>query len=143
MKTLTFVTAAVAALVLSATTMAAQQASPTLTVRSSSFGKVLFDGRGFVLYAFTKDARRSACNGACAQKWPPYIVHGSLHAGPSVNRSLLGTVRRTNGAQQLTYAGRPLYYYVGDKRPGQILCQNVSEFGGLWLIVRPSGKLVR
>ena len=43
----------------------------------------------------------------------------------------------------LSYAGRPLYYYVNDRRPGQILCQNVAEFGGTWLIVRPSGKLVR
>jgi predicted lipoprotein with Yx(FWY)xxD motif len=143
MKTLTLLVATAAALALSATSMASQQASSTLTVRSSSFGKVLFDGRGFVLYAFTKDTRLSACNGACAKAWPPYIVHGSLRASPNVNRSLLGTVRRANSARQVTYAGRPLYYYVGDKRPGQILCQNVSEFGGLWLVVRPTGKLVR
>jgi predicted lipoprotein with Yx(FWY)xxD motif len=143
MKTLTLLAAGVAALVLSATTMGSTQAASTLTVRSSSFGKVLFDGRGFVLYAFTKDTRRSACSGACAKKWPPYIVHGSLRAGANVNRSLLGTVRRANGARQVTYAGRPLYYYTGDKSPGQILCQNVSEFGGLWLVVRPTGKLVR
>ncbi len=33
--------------------------------------------------------------------------------------------------------------YVDDRKPGQILCQNVDEFGGLWLVVRPSGRLVR
>jgi hypothetical protein len=33
--------------------------------------------------------------------------------------------------------------YVGDTKPGQILCQDVFEYGGRWLIVRPSGKLVR
>ena len=38
---------------------------------------------------------------------------------------------------------QPLYFYVGDRQPGQILCQNAREFGGLWLIVRPTGKLVR
>jgi hypothetical protein len=43
----------------------------------------------------------------------------------------------------VTYAGRPLYYDVGDSRPGQILCQDVLEYGGRWLILRPSGKLVR
>ena len=48
-----------------------------------------------------------------------------------------------DGSRQATYAGRPLYYYVGDRKPSQILCQNVSEFGGLWLVVRPSGTLVR
>jgi predicted lipoprotein with Yx(FWY)xxD motif len=143
MKTLTLLAAAAAALAFSATTMASQQAAPTLTIRSSSFGKVLFDGRGFVLYAFTKDTQRSACSGACAGKWPPYIVHGNLRAGPNLRQTLLGTVRRANGARQVTYAGRPLYYYTGDKRAGQILCQSVSEFGGLWLVVRPTGRLVR
>ena len=119
-------------------------AKPTLTVRSSSFGRVLFDGRGFVLYAFTRDPRkRSACSGACATAWPPYILKGRLLAGKGITKSLLGTTRRANGTRQVTYAGRPLYYYVGDRRAGQILCQNVREFGGLWLVVRPSGKLVR
>jgi predicted lipoprotein with Yx(FWY)xxD motif len=131
------------ALASASSTMASQQVAPTLTVRSSSFGKVLFDGRGFVLYAFTKDRRSSACSGACAKAWPPYVVRGAVRAGTGVKASLLSTVRRANGSRQVTYAGRPLYYYVGDRKPGQILCQNVSEFGGLWLIVRPSGKLVR
>jgi hypothetical protein len=43
----------------------------------------------------------------------------------------------------VTYAGKPLYYYVGDKGPFQLLCQNVAEFGGRWLVVRPSGATVR
>jgi predicted lipoprotein with Yx(FWY)xxD motif len=58
-------------------------------------------------------------------------------------RTAVRTTRRADGTLQVTYAGRPLYYYVGDRRPGQILCQNVSEYGGLWFVVRPSGCLVR
>jgi predicted lipoprotein with Yx(FWY)xxD motif len=143
MRKLILLGVACIALTAASSTMASEQAGPTLTARSSSFGKVLFDGRGFVLYAFTKDRRTSACSGACAKAWPPYVVRGGVRAGTGVKASLLATVRRANGARQVTYAGRPLYYYVGDKKPGQILCQNVSEFGGLWLIVRPSGKLVR
>lgn len=116
----------------------------TLTTHSSRFGKVLFDGRGFVLYAFTRDRGRSACYGACAKAWPPYFApKGTLSVGSGVKRSLLGTVKRRNGKRQVTYAGRPLYYYVGDRSAGQILCQDVDEFGGTWLVVRPSGKLVR
>jgi predicted lipoprotein with Yx(FWY)xxD motif len=115
----------------------------TLTVRSSEYGRILFDGRGFVLYGFTADGRRrSVCTGACAAAWPPYIVTGTPRAGRGVNKSLLGTIRRAGGKRQVTYAGRPLYYYVGDRRPGQILCQDVFEFGGEWLVVRPSGGLV-
>jgi predicted lipoprotein with Yx(FWY)xxD motif len=56
---------------------------------------------------------------------------------------LLGTTRRAGGKLQVTYAGRPLYYYYGDTKPGQVRCQNVREFGGLWLVMRPDGRLVR
>jgi predicted lipoprotein with Yx(FWY)xxD motif len=118
-------------------------AKPTVTVKSSDFGRVLFDGSNRALYAFTRDPRgRSACYGACAAAWPPYIVTGTLRAPTGTSRSLLGTTRRRDGKRQLTYAGRPLYHYVGDP-VGQIRCQNVREFGGLWLVVRPSGALVR
>jgi predicted lipoprotein with Yx(FWY)xxD motif len=116
----------------------------TLTAKSSRFGKAIFDGRGFVLYGFTRDRKASACYGACAKAWPPYFApKGGLRVGAGLKRSLLGTVKRKNGKRQVTYAGKPLYYYVGDTRPGQILCQNVVEYGGRWLILRPSGTYVR
>jgi predicted lipoprotein with Yx(FWY)xxD motif len=117
---------------------------PTLTAGPSSYGRVLFDGRGFALYAFTRDARgKSFCAGACAKAWPPYVVKARPRAASGVQARLLGTTKRANGSLQVTYAGRPLYYYVGDRNKGQILCQNVREFGGVWLVIRPSGALVR
>ncbi len=139
------VLAAVAAAVLAPSAMPEQSAArATLTARSSPFGKAIFDGRGFVLYAFTRDKGSSACCGACAKAWPPYFApKGELRVGTGLKRSLLGTVKRKKGKRQVTYAGKPLYYYVGDTRPGQILCQDVVEYGGRWLIVSPSGKLVR
>jgi predicted lipoprotein with Yx(FWY)xxD motif len=116
----------------------------SVTVAGSAYGRIPFDGRGFVLYAFTHDRRgRSSCSGDCARAWPPYVVRGRPSAGRGVNAKLLETTTRRDGSKQVTYAGRPLYYYVGDRKPKQILCQNVREFGGLWLIVRPSGALVR
>ena len=140
------VLAVLAAVLLTGSDMAAARsdaASATLTVRSSNYGRILFDGSNRALYAFTRDPRgKTTCYGACAVAWPPYIVSGKLTAGAGASRSLLGTVRRRDGRRQLTYAGRPLYYYVHDG-VGQVLCQNVSEFGGLWLVVRGSGKLVR
>jgi predicted lipoprotein with Yx(FWY)xxD motif len=121
----------------------ATAAAPSVTVRASNFGRILFDGSNRALYAFTRDPRgRTTCYGACAAAWPPYIARGALRAGAGTSRSLLGTTRRRDGTRQLTYAGKPLYYYVHDG-PGQVLCQNVREFGGLWLVVRPSGRLVR
>ena len=109
-------------------------------MHASKYGRILFDGRGFALYTFTRDPRgRSTCAGACAKKWPPDIVSNRPAAGKGAKCSLLRTVRRSDGSLQATYAGRPLYYYVSDKKPGQILCQNVSLFGGLWLVVRADG----
>jgi predicted lipoprotein with Yx(FWY)xxD motif len=134
-------TAAAIVQVLAAPSMGQQRS--TVGAHPSSYGTILFDGRGFVLYAFTRDLRgRSACSGACAKAWPPYLVHGRVFAAAGAKARLLGMARRSDGTTQATYAGRPLYYYVGDRKPGQILCQDVSEFGGRWLVVRPSGKLV-
>jgi predicted lipoprotein with Yx(FWY)xxD motif len=135
---------ALALLALAPAAMSRESAAPTLTVKSSSFGRVIFDGRGFVLYAFTRDKNgRSACYGACAKAWPVYYAKGTLRAGTGIKRSLIGTTKRRDGHRQITYAGRPLYYYVGDTKAGQIRCQNVVEFGGTWLVVRPTGRLVR
>lgn len=124
---------------------AAAAARATLTVRSTRFGRILFDTRGLALYAFTRDRRggRSQCYGACAKAWPVYFAQGRLGAGQGVKQSLIGTTRRRDGRLQVTYNGRPLYYYVGDKKAGQVLCQNVAEFGGTWLVMRPNGDLVR
>ena len=115
----------------------------TVTLRSSDYGKILFDGGGHALYAFTKDPRRrSVCAGACAKAWPPYVVKTRPKAADGVKASLLETTKRSDGRTQVTYNGRPLYFYAGDP-VGRVRCQNVSEFGGLWLVVRPSGRLVR
>jgi len=142
MKTLLALLTIVVAAVLAPSAMSTDRG--TLTTHSSRFGQILFDGRGFVLYAFTKDQRgRSVCSGACATAWPPYLVNARARAAAGVKSSLLGTTRRAGGRLQVTYAGRPLYYYTGDRKPGQVLCQNVRAFGGLWLVMRPNGRLVR
>jgi predicted lipoprotein with Yx(FWY)xxD motif len=115
---------------------------PKVTVASSQYGPVVADGRGEAFYLFASEkSSRSRCYGACAQRWPPVLANGTPRAAPGAHSRLLGTTRRTDGKVQLTYAGHPMYYYAGDA-PGRILCQGVNEFGGLWLVVRPSGKPV-
>jgi predicted lipoprotein with Yx(FWY)xxD motif len=136
---------AAAALAAAVTAHTAMAASPTLQVKSSRFGNLLFDGRGFVLYGFTRDrvGGKSTCYGACAAAWPPYILRGKRSLGPGLKPSLLGTTKRRDGKLQVTYAGRPLYYYRGDQKPGSILCQDVAEYGGTWLVVARTGRPVR
>jgi predicted lipoprotein with Yx(FWY)xxD motif len=116
----------------------------TLKVQKTRYGRVLFDGTGRVLYAFTRDRRNqpSRCYGDCAAAWPVYYAKGTATAGVGVKQSLLGTTRRRDGRRQVTYNGWPLYYYAHEGR-GEIKCQNVETHGGTWLVVAPSGKLVR
>jgi predicted lipoprotein with Yx(FWY)xxD motif len=112
-------------------------------VVESQFGRVIADGTGEAFYLFDKEQTRKAeCYGECATAWPPVLTKGKPRAGKGVEAAKLGTTRRRDGKLQVTYAGHPLYYYVDDA-PGTILCQNVDEFGGLWLVVKPSGQPVR
>jgi predicted lipoprotein with Yx(FWY)xxD motif len=125
-------------------TVAAKPTGPSIKVRDSDYGKILVDGRGRALYLFTADkGGRSKCYGDCAAAWPPYLVKGRPAGRNGAHAELTGTVRRSDGKVQATYAGKPLYYYVGDHEPGQVLCQDVEEFGGHWYVVRSSGRPVR
>jgi predicted lipoprotein with Yx(FWY)xxD motif len=117
----------------------------TVKVANSRYGRILVDSRGHTLYLFTRDRarNRSRCYGACADAWPPLYTRGKPRAGSGADASRLGTTRRRNGRTQVTYNGHPLYYYIGEDEPGEILCQNVDEFGGLWLVVSPPGNAIR
>ena len=109
-------------------------------VVSSDYGQVIADGKGEAFYLFDKEnSKKPRCYGACASAWPPVLTKGKPVAGSGAKQSLLGTTNRANGKLQVTYAGQPLYYYVDDS-PGTILCHDVEEFGGLWLVVKPNGR---
>ena len=109
----------------------------TIQASSSDFGQILFDGEHRAIYLFDREGGSSSeCYGDCAKAWPPVLTEGKPVAGKGADGSLLGTTERGDGTTQVTYAGHPLYHYEADPR-GQVLCQNVEEFGGLWLVVKP------
>jgi predicted lipoprotein with Yx(FWY)xxD motif len=124
-----------------ATATAAAKRGPRLKVVASDYGPVIADAKGEALYLFDLEKKGSSeCYGACARAWPPLLAKGGApHAADGARQGLLGTTRRRSGDLQVTYAGHPLYYYVHDT-PGEILCHDVAEFGGLWLVVRPNGR---
>ena len=118
-------------------------AAAAVGVRHTSLGRVIVDSKGRTLYLFEKDtSRRSACSGQCAQYWPPLLTHGAPTARTGVKQSLLGKIKRANGSQQVTYAGHPLYLYVGDSKPGQTNGEGSQEFGAGWDVLAPSGKKI-
>jgi predicted lipoprotein with Yx(FWY)xxD motif len=119
---------------------AAPKRGPLVKLRDSQFGPVLFDGRDRALYLFTRDpAKRTRCYGACAAAWPPFYAKGKPRAADGVNRDLLGTIKRRDRRRQVTYKGQPLYFYAHDPK-GQVLCNDVVEFGGTWFALTAAGE---
>ncbi|MQA75452.1 MAG: hypothetical protein GEU88_14105 [Solirubrobacterales bacterium] len=114
-----------------------------LVAAESQYGSILFDSEQQAIYLFDKETSESSqCYGACAEAWPPVLTDGGPRAGAGLDPKRLGTTQRDDGSTQVTYDGHPLYYYVDDP-PGEVLCHNVNEFGGLWLVVEPSGDAVQ
>jgi len=111
-----------------------------IVLRGSEYGTMLFGPNRQAIYIFQNDSRgKSVCYGECARAWPPVFTRGRPRAGRGVRKSLLGTIRRRNGRRQVTYAGKPLYYYVNEG-PGEVRCHNVDLNGGLWWVVGPDGR---
>jgi len=111
-----------------AVTAVAVAAPPRATVgtRSTSLGKVLVDAKGRTLYVFGL----GACTGSCASAWPPLLTTGKpagVHG--------LGTKRLGNGTLQVTFAGKPLYRYALDVKPGQVAGAAVAH----WFALSPTG----
>jgi predicted lipoprotein with Yx(FWY)xxD motif len=105
----------------------------------SEFGTMLYDATGQPIYLFTAESGdRPACYDACAADWPPVLTTGEPRGAAGVSAGLLGTTDRADGTTQVTYAGHPLYYYAHEGKY-QVLCHDVEEYGGTWLVVRPDG----
>ena len=126
---------------------AAAGTSPaTLKLKKTSVGTILVNGRGFTLYAFTKDSRNhEACQsiGGCLSLWPVIGGSGRPNLGPGVKRSLVGTITLKSGKKQLTYGGHPLYRYAADSGPGQTFYVNFLQFGGRWPALNAAGREVK
>jgi predicted lipoprotein with Yx(FWY)xxD motif len=127
-----------------ATTSAPKAAAAVVDLRGSKLGKILVDAQGRTLYLFEADkAGRSACDGACASAWPPFLSSGDPQAGTGVTGSLLGSSSRGDGGgSQVTYHGHPLYYYAGDSQPGDTTGQGLNQFGAKWYVVAASGDRI-
>ena len=137
---------AVAAVVfgVSVATASSGQAVPaaggTAMLRTTTIGgvSVLTNSSGRTLYWFAPDTpSKSVCYGTCAAYWPPVI--GNPAAGPGVTLGKIATIARTDGTIQVTYAGHPLYTYIGDTAAGQASGNNINLNGGFWHEVPAAG----
>jgi predicted lipoprotein with Yx(FWY)xxD motif len=107
----------------------------------TGLGQVLVDSEGHTLYAFSKDSgEASACAGTCAHAWPPLLVaDGEPEPGNGAAAARLGTITLPDGKRQVTYSGRPLYSFGGDKEPGEANGDGSTAFGGSWTALKGSG----
>ena len=113
----------------------------TVRVAKSRLGRILVDGKGITLYDFVADKHgRSSCYGACEAYWPPLLTKAKPHAGTGVRASLLGTTKRKDGKLEVTYNHHPLYYFIGDRKPGQATGQGLNQFGAPWWALSPAGR---
>ncbi len=104
-------------------------AFPALTNNQDKSLPLLTDAKGMALYIFDKDKYGvSNCYKDCATSWPPYLAKDK-----AVARENFSLIIRKDGAQQWAYKGRPLYYWAGDKKAGEIKGDGV---GGVWHILR-------
>ena len=112
--------------------VASRAAAPPVKLAAA---KLLVNSKGMTLYVFALDTKgKSACNGACAQYWPPVLVAkgASVATTASGITGKFGVTTRKDEARQLTFDGAPLYTYAADSKPGQM---NGQGFQGLWWAV--------
>jgi predicted lipoprotein with Yx(FWY)xxD motif len=118
---------------------------PTLQLHKSKLGSILVTGQGYTLYTYTKDTRNhDACASfpGCLSVWPA-LTAAHPTAGPGVRRGLLGTIKVGGVGRQVTYAGHPLYTYVGDHSPGETDNINIFQSGGYWPAITATGRAVK
>ena len=114
------------------------EAEAGVHVAQSDLGEILVDPEGFTLYVFTNDTGgESTCYDACAELWPP--VEAATQISADLDASLFGTTSRTDGTEQLTVNGMPLYLYTPDTSPGDV---NGQGFNGVWFVVDPAGNMI-
>lgn len=116
--------------------LAACSGTPDVKTSSADFVKVtngiLTSSYGKTMYTFDKDqagSGKSECVSTCADNWPPVYVEPGIKISGDFS-----AITRANGQKQLAYKGKPLYFFVKDKNPGDKTGDNVNN---VWHVVAP------
>lgn len=92
---------------------------------------VLATPSGATVYTFDKDTAgsgKSACNGPCAQLWPPVAAQSTDAAGGDWS-----IVTRDDGSRQWAYKGAPIYTFSKDAKPGDT---SGDKFKDVWHVIK-------
>ena len=95
---------------------------------------ILTNRDGRTLYTFDKDSSgASVCKGGCLAAWPAFTVANASLAGGDFS-----VIVREDGVQQWAFQGKPLYFFAGDAKAGDI---NGDNQGGVWHVVRKAAPV--
>jgi len=115
-------------------------ASEISTAKNAKFGTLLVAAQDTV---YTLKPSKTACTAKCLKVWPPVELPAGMTAataGTGVDAAKLGTKALADGTMQVTYSGKPLYWFFKDKAPGQVK-GNITDKWGKWLsVVTVPGK---
>jgi len=102
------------------------------TAKNSQFGTILVSHSPL----YTLKPSSTPCNASCQTIWPEVLLPKGAKkatAGTGVNASKLGTIKRAHGALQVTYGGKPLYWFSGDSAGSQVN-GNITDTWGAWSV---------
>ncbi|WP_407552832.1 SCO0930 family lipoprotein [Streptomyces sp. Pv4-95] len=119
----------------------AQEPADVSVFPHPDLGEILVDGKGRTLYRFNKDSAwpmKFACNDACLETWKP-AKPADRSKLTGIPEELITTVTRPDGIRQLAVDCWPVYWFTGDKQPGDI---NGQGKDGLWFAVSKEGKKI-
>jgi predicted lipoprotein with Yx(FWY)xxD motif len=106
-------------------------------------GTYLVDRAGTALYMLEGNGDGSRCTGACLEAWPPLLVGDTQpNAAPSLQASMVGSIKRPDGAMQITYNNHPLHRYAADTGRGRTAGHGVRDQWGEWHLLTPQGEKV-
>ncbi len=106
-------------------------------------GVYLTDANGRAVYFLeTPDGTAVAkCEGECATAFDPVTGKAIVATGDTtVKVALIGDVMRPDGTKQVTYNGKPLYYYRKDQGANDTNGQGVKAGDAQAHLVTPTGK---
>jgi predicted lipoprotein with Yx(FWY)xxD motif len=112
-----------------------------LQTEDSSLGTIVVDGAGMTVYVFDKDTAgdgKSVCEGQCLVQWPA-VAAGAEETKADGITGEVGTITRSDGTEQVTLNGWPLYYYQGDAAKGDV---NGQAVGNVWWVVGADGNKI-
>lgn len=104
-------------------------------------GTYIVDSAGTSLYMLEGNRDGTKCTGACLEAWPPLLVGDTQpNAAPSLQASMVGSIKRPDGAMQVTYNNHPLHRYAADTGRGRTAGHGVRDQWGEWYLLTPEGE---